>query len=132
MPILVDANVIIDVITDDPGWANWSQQQLETHDTAGLVINPVIYAEICVGFSSYSSVDALIKQFSLAYQEVPRQGLFKASKAFSAYKARGGTRTFVLPDFFVGGHAEATGMSVLTHDTARFRTYFPSVRLICP
>ena len=132
MPVLVDTNVIIDVITDDPDWADWSIRQLEAHEPHGLAINPVIYAELCFGFSAAAPVDALVKQFGLSWHEVPRPGLFKAAKAFEAYRRRGGAKLSVLPDFFVGGHAEAAGMPVLTRDTCRYRTYFPAVRLICP
>ena len=132
MPVLVDTNVIVDVITDNPEWAGWSVRQLEVNELEGLVINPVIYAELCFGFSAFEPVDGLIKQLCLSYQEIPRAGLFRAAKAFAAYKARGGTKDSVLPDFFVGGHAECTGMPVLTRDITRFQTYFPTVRLICP
>ena len=132
MAVLVDTNVIIDDITDDPGWADWSMAQLEIGVRDGLVINPVIYAELCFGFSTAQAVDELVRQFSLSYHEIPRSGLFRAAKAFAAYKRRSGTKRSVLPDFFVGGHAEVTGLPVLTRDTARLRTYFPTVRLICP
>jgi predicted nucleic acid-binding protein len=132
MAVLVDTNVIIDAITDDPGWADWSVGQLEARAGEGLIINPVIYAELCFGFPTADAVDALVKQFSLSYREIPRSGLFRAARAFEAHKRRSGTKRSVLPDFFVGGHAEVTGLPVLTRDTARFRTYFPTVRLICP
>ena len=132
MPVLVDTNIILDVITDDADWADWSLSQLEENESRGLAINPAIYAELCYGFASPTAVDELLKQFGLAYQEIPRLGLFKAAKAYEQYRQRGGSRTNVLPDFFVGGHAEATGLHLLTRDTARFRTYFPSVTLVCP
>lgn len=132
MRVLVDTNVIIDVVTDDPAWADWSIGQMAGNDAGGLVINPVIYAELCFGFSAIEAVDALVRQLSLFCEEIPRPGLFRAAKAFAAYRSRGGGKGSVLPDFFVGGHAEATGMPILTRDTARFQTYFPTVRLICP
>ena len=132
MPVLLDTNVIIDVITDDPQWADWSISQLESNETRGSVINPVIYAELCFGFPAFDAVEALVRHLSLACDEIPRLGLFKAVKAFAAYRSRGGPGGSVLPDFFVGGHAEATGMPVLKRDTTRLRTYFPTVRLICP
>ena len=132
MPVLVDTNVILDVLTDDPQWADWSIEQIETWGPEGLVINPVVYAELCFGSPSAEFVDDLIRQFALTYQEIPRQGLFRAAKAFAIYKSRRGSRTSVLPDFFVGGHAEAVSIPVLTRDTRRLRAYFPGVRLICP
>lgn len=132
MPVLVDTSVIIDVVTDDPAWADWSIRQLEAYDVGGLVINPVIYAELCFGFPTVDAVDELVREFSLSLQAIPRPGLFRAAKAFAAYRARGGVKGSVLPDFFVGGHAEVTGMAVLTRDTGRFQTYFPSVQLIAP
>ncbi len=132
MTIIVDTNVIIDVITDDVHWADWSLGQLRKHDAQGLIINPVIFSELCFGFPSMGPVEELLKQYALIYREIPRLGLFKASKAFQLYRSRGGVKTFVLPGFFVGGHAEASGLPVLTRDTGRFETYFPSVPLLCP
>lgn len=132
MPVLVDTNVIIDVLTDDANWADWSLEQLERYEAEGLIINPMIYAELCFGMPTVAAVDDLIRQYGLAWQEVPRLGLFKAAKAFEIYKTRGGTRTFVLPDFFVGGHAEAAQLPILTRDIKRFHAYFPSARLLSP
>ena len=132
MAILVDTSVIIDVLTDDPSWAEWSIAQLENHSDSGLVINPVVYAELCFGCPSTEFVDDVVRKFSLTYQEMPRQGLFRAAKAFVRYRARRGTKVSPLPDFFIGGHAEAAGMPLLTRDTKRMNTYFPGVRLICP
>lgn len=132
MPVLVDTNVILDVLTDDPQWADWSIEQLETCAGSGLMINPVIYTELCFGSPSVEFVDDVVRRFSLAYQDIPRQGLFRAAKAFARYKGRKGTKMSVLPDFFIGGHAEAVGVRLLTRDTKRLRTYFPGVTLICP
>ena len=132
MSVLVDTNVIIDVLTDDPQWADWSIEQLEANAGTGLTINPVVYAELCFGSPSVDFVDDVVRRLALIYQEIPRQGLFRAAKAFARYKGRKGTKTSVLPDFFIGGHAEATGIPLLTRDTKRLSTYFPSVTLICP
>jgi len=132
MPVLVDTNVLIDVLTDDPRWASWSIAQLKTHGDAGLIINPVIYAELCFGSPSIEFVDDVVRRFGLAHQEIPRQGLFRAAKAFGLYRSRKGAKTSVLPDFFIGGHAEAAGIPLLTRDTKRLSTYFPGVKLICP
>jgi len=132
MAILVDTNVIIDVLTDDPHWAEWSIGQLEHYSDSGLLINPVVYAELCFGSPSAQFVDDVVRKFGLTYQEIPRQGLFRAAKAFARYRARRGTKVSPLPDFFIGGHAEAAGIALLTRDTDRMNTYFPGVRLICP
>ncbi len=132
MPVLVDTNVLIDVLTDDPQWAEWSIAQLERHSNTALVINPVVYAELCFGSPSIEFVDDVVKRFGLMYQEIPRRGLFRASKAFGQYKARRGSRVSVLPDFFIGGHAEVLGLPLLTRDVKRLSTYFPGVKLICP
>lgn len=132
MAVLVDTSVIIDVVTDDPVWADWSIGQLAAHAPLGLVINPVVYSELCFGFATVEAAEEVVQRFGLQYAEIPRQGLFRAAKAFRAYKSRSGTKRSVLPDFFVGGHAEAAGMPVLTRDAGRLRTYFPAVRLIHP
>ena len=132
MAVLVDTNIIIDVLTDDPVWADWSIAQLAAHEGLGLVINPVIYSELCFGFATIDGVEEVVARFGLLYEEIPRSGLFKAAKAFRAYKSRSGTKRSVLPDFFVGGHGEAAGMPVLTRDIGRLQTYFPAIRLIHP
>lgn len=132
MAILVDTNVIIDILSDDPHWADWSEQTLEDNIDSGLSINPVIFAELCFGCDSLSEADTIVRQFGLAYIDTPRNGLFRAAKAFEQYKKSGGTKDFVLPDFFVGGHAEASSLKIITRDTARYRTYFPGLSLISP
>jgi len=132
MAILVDTNVIVDVLTDDPQWADWSIEQLESNAGGGLIINPVVYAELCFGSPSVDFVDHVVRRFALAYREIPRQGLFRAAKAFARYRGRQGAKTSVLPDFLIGGHAEAEGLPLLTRDTKRLSGYFPSVMLICP
>lgn len=132
MPILVDTNVLVDVLTDDPRWAEWSITQLDQNSDLGFIINSVVYAELCFGSPSIEFVDDIVRRFGLTYQEIPRQGLFRAARAFGQYKARRGTRVSPLPDFFIGGHAEAAGIPLLTRDTKRVNTYFPGVKLICP
>ena len=132
MPVLVDTNIIIDVLTDDRRWADWSVDQLEANAGSGLIINPVVYAELCFGSPSIDFVDDVVRRFGFTVQEIPRQGLFRAAKAFVQYKDRQGTKTSALPDFFIGGHAEASSISLLTRDTKRLSIYFPRVRLICP
>jgi hypothetical protein len=132
MPVLVDTNVIMDGLTDDRQWADWSIEQLEAHAGSGLTINPVVYAELCFGCPYMQFVDDVVRRFALAYQEIPRRGLFRAARAFAKYKRRRGTKTSVLPDFFVGGHAAAAGIPLLTRGTKRLRAYFPNVSLICP
>ncbi len=132
MPVLVDTNVLVDVLTDDSRWAEWSLEQLESNRDAGLIINPVIFAELCFGCPSIEFADDVVRRFGLTYLEIPRQGLFRAARAFGLYKTRKGSRTSVLPDFFIGGHAEAARIPLLTRDTKRLGTYFPAVQLICP
>jgi predicted nucleic acid-binding protein len=132
MPVLVDTNIILDVLTDDPRWADWSIHQLETHAQSGLIINPIIYTELCFGSPSAEFVDDIVRRFGLTWQDIPRQALFRAAQAFARYRKRQGTKTSVLPDFLIGGHAEATHLPLLTRDTKRLKTYFPSVHLITP
>ena len=132
MAVLVDTNVLIDVLTDDPRWAGWSIAELAANSKAGLIINPVIYAELCFGCPSVEFVNNIVRNFALTYREIPRDGLFRAARAIRTYRARRGTKRSVLPDFFIGGHAEADSIPILTRDTKRLRTYFPSVELISP
>lgn len=132
MPVIVDTNVILDVITDDPNWADWSIGILEEYSPGGLIVNSAIYAELSFGIEAISEVDNLIRNFGLLYKDVPRLGLFKAAKAFREYKKRKGGKDFVLPDFFIGGHAEALDVPIITRDVSRYKTYFPNIKIIHP
>lgn len=131
--ILVDTNVLLDVAGNDPVWADWSQDQLERLAlTDSLVINPLVYAEFAMGFARIEEVEAVLAAIALPLVPLPREALFLAGKAFLAYRRRGGSRTGVLPDFMIGAHAAVEGWSLLTRDVARYRSYFPAVRLITP
>lgn len=132
MPVLIDSNVILDVTHDDPEWGDWSDAQISKLQSEGLLVNPLIYAELCAGAESTFEVDRVMAQLKLEYQEIPKDALFLAAKAFLKYRRRGGTKTAPLPDFFIGAHAESLGVAILTRDEGRYRTYFPNVALICP
>lgn len=130
---LVDSNVILDLLTEDEKWLDWSEQALSEAAEAGpLVINPVIYAEISVRFRSVEDLDEAIPSNDYLRAALPWSAAFLAGKAFVDYRRRGGTRTSTLPDFFIGAHAAAGDLTLLTCDVARYRTYFPTVRLIAP
>ncbi len=132
MRVIVDSNVILDIAHDDPTWGDWSDRQLTKYQPAGLVTNPVIYAELCAGAKRQSDVDRLVKELKLESVELSRQALFLAAKAFLQYRRRGGSKTSPLPDFFIGAQASVLGLRLLTRDKARYHTYFPKLRLICP
>lgn len=131
--VLVDTNVLLDVLEDDADWADWSLAQLQRQSQIReLVINPIIYAELSLAFSSVEALDATVDELQLPLVELPRPALFLAGKAFIRYRRRGGTRTQVLPDFFIGAHAAVAGMKLLTRDPRRYRQDFPTVELITP
>lgn len=131
--LLVDTNVLVDVLEDDPEWADWSIRQLRAQSKVHrLAINPVIYAELSLTFSSVEALDRVVEDLALTLIEIPRPALFLAGKAFVRYRRRGGTKHNVLGDFFIGAHAAVAGLAVLTRDTKRYASYFPSVKLISP
>lgn len=131
--VLVDTNVLLDVVQDDPAWAEWSQGQLDDWSVRGeLGINAVIYAELSISYTRIEELERTVLAAGLRLLELPREALFLAGKAFLAYRRQGGTRTGVLPDFFIGAHAAVLGLPLLTRETARYRTYFPAVVLIAP
>lgn len=131
--ILVDTCVLLDVAQADARWADWSQDQLEhAAEHGGLLINPIIYAEMSVWYEDLQQLDRVLKGFGAKFEELPREALFLAGKAFRQYRARGGTRSSVLPDFFIGAHAAIWKLPLLTRDTTRIRTYFPTVALLAP
>jgi predicted nucleic acid-binding protein len=131
--LLVDTNVIVDVWHDDQDWYEWSAAQLRAQSLVHeLAINPVVYAELSLGFESIETLDREIDSLRLLVKEPPRAALFLAGQAFREYRRAGGTRTGVLSDFFVGAHAAVLGCGLITRDVARYRTYFPTVELLAP
>lgn len=131
--LLVDTNVLIDVLEDDPDWADWSVTQLRAQAQVHvLAINPVIYAELSLAFETPAALDAALDGMQLALYEMPRPALFLAGKAFARYRREGGPRQNVLADFFIGAHAAVEGWDILTRDPKRYRNYFPTVRVVAP
>lgn len=129
--VLVDTNIVLDVTEADDQWLTWSRNQMEKYP-GRLVINPLIYTELCHQAGSIEEVERTISQLGLLYLEIPREALFLASQAFRGYRPREGIKTAPLADFFIGAHAQAEGFTLLTRDTSRYETYFPRVPLICP
>ena len=133
MAVLVDANVLLDVMTEDTRWLAWSAEAIErAADRHRLVINPVIYAEVSVGYSRIEDLDAALPKAMFDREPIPYEAAFLAGKVFLAYRRRRGTKRSPLPDFFIGAHAAVAGYSLLTRDAARYRTYFPKLSLIAP
>jgi predicted nucleic acid-binding protein len=130
---LVDTNVLLDVATDNSKWASWSLQQLDTAAIRGRVlINAVAYAEFTIGYARIEEAERVLADVGIDLIEIPRSALFLAGKAFQRYRARGGSRTGVLPDFFIGAHAAVAQMPLLTRDPRPYRTYFTGIALIAP
>jgi predicted nucleic acid-binding protein len=131
--ILVDANVLLDVLTDDPTWGDWSEAQiLAAAATGELAINPIIYAELAAAYRTAAALERALTPLSLTRLALPYEAGFLAAQAFLAYRKRDGARRSPLPDFYIGAHAQIEGLRLLTRDTARYRTYFPKVALITP
>jgi predicted nucleic acid-binding protein len=130
---LVDTNILLDLVTNDPVWADWSIRQLDAAAIRGpLTINSVVYAELSVGFERIEDLDDVVDEAGLTLVDIPRAALFLAGKVFRRYRAAGGPRSGVLPDFFIGAHAAVAGWPLLTRDVQRYRTYYPSLTLIAP
>jgi predicted nucleic acid-binding protein len=131
--LLVDTNVLVDVLEDDPDWAAWSIGQLRAQAKIHrLAINPIIYAELSMTFSTVEALDGALDGLDLKMIEIPRPALFLAGKAFVRYRRRRGAKTNVLGDFFIGAHAAVSGYPILTRDTRRYGSYFAGVTVIAP
>jgi len=131
--VLVDTNILLDVLENDPEWGAWSQERLDSAiavDT--LAINPIIYSELSIAFARIEELESVISQGSLVVEPIPREALFLAGKVFLKYRKSRGTKQNVLPDFFIGAHAAVMQWPILTRDVRRYRTYFPTVQLIAP
>ena len=131
--ILVDANVLIDVLTDDPEWRSWSEDRLlAAAAEEELAINPLIYAELASLYRTAASLERALRDYDLVRLPLPYEAGFLTSQAFVAYRRSGGTKRSPLPDFYIGAHAQVESMRLLTRDATRYRNYFPKLALICP
>jgi predicted nucleic acid-binding protein len=130
---LVDSCVLLDLVLDDPAWAQWSVDALaEAADEGPLVINPIIYAEVSVGYDAVEELELFLPATEYQREPLPYSAGFLAGKAFLKYRRAGGAKTSSLPDFYIGAHAAVAGHRLLTRDKARYATYFPTVALIAP
>ena len=130
---LVDSNVLLDVISEDPEWMGWSLDALASAGEVGpLWIDPIVYAEVSVRFSRIEDLEDALPAEDFRRAALPWEAAFLAGKAFRAYRRRGGARTSTLPDLYIGAHAAVAGLDLLTRDANRYRTYFPTVRLLHP
>ena len=131
--VLVDSNVLLDVATNDPNWGEWSARALaEVAEHATLMIDPIVYAEVSVGYSTIEALDAAIPAALYRREALPWEAGFLAGKCFVQYRRRGGQRHFPLPDFYIGAHAAISRLALLTRDAARYQSYFPGVEIIAP
>ena len=131
--VLVDSNVLLDVLTEDSTWFDWSASALEEHaESAVLMINPIIYAEVSVRFARIEELDVALPADLFKREPLPWDAAFLAGKCFVRYRKAGGVRRSPLPDFYVGAHAAIRGATLLTRDASRYRTYFPTLQLIAP
>ena len=131
--VLVDANVLLDVITEDPVWLDWSAAALaDAADRSMLVINPIVFAEVSAQFARVEELDAALPPDLYVREQLPWEAAFLAGKAFVEYRRRGGARRSPIADFYIGAHGAVRGLTVLTRDATRYRSYFPRLRLIAP
>ncbi len=130
---MIDSNVLLDLITEDSTWLGWSEAVvMEAAESGRLVINPIIFAEVSVGYARIEDMEAALPKDLLEREALPYEAAFLAGKAFMAYRRRGGQKRSPLPDFFIGAHAAIGNYRLLTRDAARYRTYFPTITLITP
>jgi hypothetical protein len=130
---MLDSNVLLDIVTADSRWLDWSREQFRAAAAEGQIpINPIIYAELAPAFDSQAALDRWLRPTLFDRRRLPYEAGYRAGQAFLLYRARGGARTAGLPDFYIGAHAEFAGLTLVTRDSARYRTYFPKLKLIAP
>lgn len=130
---LVDSNVLLDVATNDSEWGEWSARALaECAEHAALIINPIVYAEVSIGYTTIEALNAALPSSFYQRNPLPWEAGFLAGKCFLDYRRRGGLRSAPLPDFYIGAHAAVENLALLTRDVARFQTYFPKVEILSP
>ena len=133
VPVLIDSNVLLDLMTEDSEWYAWSAAALaRVADDSRVIINAVIYAEVSVRYSRIEELEDALPKAMIEREAIPYEAGFLAGKAYLAYRRRGGDKRSPLPDFLIGAHAAVAGYRLLTRDVARYRTYFPRLELIAP
>ncbi|NOY08699.1 MAG: PIN domain-containing protein [Spirochaetes bacterium] len=131
--LLVDSNVILDIFLDDPNWADWSESVLANYSVhTTLYINSIVYTEVSVGFKKIEELESSLHKGGFQMLEIPKEALFLAGKAYLKYRKGRGAKKFPLPDFYIGAQAAVFSLDLITRDVSRYRTYFPTVRLIYP
>jgi len=131
--VLVDSNTILDILLDDPNWADWSENALaDASQSSTLYINQIIYTEVSIAFEKIEELESALHNGGFQLLEIPKEALFLAGKAYLRYRRGKGTKQSPLPDFYIGAQAAVLGMDLITRDEGRYRTYFPTVRIICP
>ena len=131
--VLIDSCVLLDLFTDDPNWADWSENILDHYSqTNTMFINSIVYTEVSIGFNKIEELEKAIEQLRIKVLEIPREALFLTGKAFLKYRTNKGTKKTPLLDFFIGAHAAVSSFDLITRDMKKFRTYFPQVKLIHP
>jgi len=131
--ILIDSNILLDIFTEDPVWYAWSSKTLaELFDKHSLAINPIIYAEVSIGFKKIEDLEEALPLDSFECLPLSKEIAFLAGKSFLKYKKNGGQKGATLPDFFIGAHAAILNIPLLTRDVNRYKTYFPGLTLISP
>ena len=131
--VLVDSNILLDVATNDPVWGEWSARVLaEVAEHTTLIINPIIYAEVSIGYTTIEALDAALPATLYQREPLPWEAGFLAGKCFLLYRRRGGLRNTALPDFYIGAHAAVGHLALLTRDATRYRSYFPTIEILTP
>lgn len=131
--VLVDSNVILDIFEDDPHWADWSESILLHYGTTHtLYMNAIIYSEVSIAFERIEELEEALSESGFRMLQIPKEALFLAGKVFLQYRKNKGSSVFPLPDFYVGAHAAVAGLELITRDISRYKTYFPTVKLISP
>ena len=130
---LVDSDVLLDVLTEDPTWFDWSSAAIESHaEHSMLVIEPFIYEEVSIRFERIEEPEEALPATMFRRDALPWEAAFLAGKCFLQYRRRGGAKHSPLPDFYIGAHAAVAGMTLLSRDEGRYRTYFPSLDILTP
>jgi predicted nucleic acid-binding protein len=131
--VLVDSNIILDLFLDDPNWADWSEAALaDASQRSTLYINQIVYTEVSIAYKKIEELEAALHHGGFQLLEIPKEALFLAGKAYLSYRRGKGTKQSPLPDFYIGAQAAVLGMDLITRDEGRYRTYFPTVKIICP
>src|SRR5580658_1238836 len=129
----IDSNVLLDILIPNEAFADAAAAGIEEAAAHGsLIVSDIVYAEICVQFPTQRECDHFFNSNEIRIEHLVRAAHFLASRIWREYRAGGGKRDRILPDFLIGAHAQIQANQLISRDRGFYRTLFSKLTLVNP